>query len=301
MPSALTKSSYDDILKDADEAMTWLQGHGFDIGVTRFNKYKNDFKLLADSFKSGTVHENITRSGKFPDIVNASFELHEMIAIWKGLKNITDPNLPERLQKFIAGPFAATQERVEKSSNTPRDIGFELLMGASFASAGFAVDFDPDGDLSYSYNGSPNFVECKRPSSEKKVLKNISKAFSQLEGRYKRSGGADARGIVAISITKFLNPEQRLLVVKTKEELRDKIDGVVERFIRANEHHWQSGFGEKTLGVLASFQASAVVEGENHLLTNCHYIGANNTVAGGPSARELFVEMMQKFIAFTAS
>jgi hypothetical protein len=86
------------------------------------------------------------------------------------------------------------------------------------------------------------------------------------------------RGLVALSISKIINHEQKLLVAKDDLDLSRRLSSVVEKFVRQHEHLWQEAIGAldiRTIGVIVHFSTAAHLENENIIVT-CQQIGLNN-------------------------
>lgn len=292
MVHVFAKEPYEDILNKFDRAIEWLRQCESPLEPTRINKYRKTINLLLNAYKKGTTRELLNK-GKFPEIVSSFYEIREIIDIWHGLKEIDSEELRLRLKKLIKGPENIAYESVESSSNYPRNIGFELYIAARFAVPGFNIHLNANGDLSLVYQGRPVYVECKRPNQLNKLKRNINKAFSQLEKKY-RAGNNKAVGLIALSINKLINPEQKLLVTDTLQDLENSLGGLVGKFIRDHESHWQKRDDKRTIGIIVSLQVPCEIKSQN-LLTIGREFGINNTTISGTKSHELLMNIAKKF------
>ncbi len=291
MAHIFKKNSYEDILNEFNEAIKWLKSCEASIEPTRINKYRKTLNLFIDAYKEGTT-KKILDGGEFPKIVGSFYEIREIIDIWSGLKDISDEELRKRLREFVKGPENIAHELSRTSSNYPRNIGFELHVASRFAISGFNVKFSSGGDISVLYKKNPLYIECKRPNQLNKLKKNINKAFEQLERRY-GTNNDEARGLIALSVNKLINPEQKLLVMNTLDDLSGYLGKLVEQFIKYYEHHWQGKNEKRTIGTLISLQVPCIIKDQN-LLTIGREMGVNNTTIPGTKVHNHLIDIAKK-------
>ena len=230
--------------------------------------------------------------GDFPRIVYSFYEMREIIDIWRGLKENNSEELRIRLKKFVKGPENITDELSRTSSNHPRNIGFELHTASRFAISSFDVTLSSSGDISASYQKNLLYVECKRPNQLKKLNRNIDKASRQLDKRYKQDNNT-AVGLIALSINKLINPEQKLFVASSLDDLSSRLGKLVEKFIRNYENYWQGIKEERTIGTFISLQVPCIIEDKN-LLTIGRQVGVNNTTLPGTKNHNLLMDIAKR-------
>lgn len=268
----LETTSYQKVLDDFRSAINWITNYEVSVQSSRMQHYKNTLELLNKSYAEGTTRDNF-KGKNFEVLINAMYEAHELTCIWEGLKDYRSDDLRSRLQKFIGGPQSVTEER--DSNGEARNIGFELLMAAHMVKSGLDIILDREGDLTVSFDGKPIYIECKRIHSPKKLRKNINKAGEQLARRYNIE--ANAKGLIAISITKIINPDHKSLIANEEGGLGRESDKIIDNFIRQHETMWQTGFDPRTIGVLVSLQFPSIIE-SSRLPTMANMIGLNNIV-----------------------
>lgn len=286
--------TYRQILIELKDATRWLKELGLYYDVTRIGQYERDIATLAEHFENGTL-QTLLDKRKYFDLVNSLNEATEIINIHNGLCNIRDPNLLERLKRFIHGPFAVVEERESGSSYQARDIAFELTMASRYVKANFEVDFGTEADLRIFDNEKMFFIECKRPKSTNSIRSNVHNAFKQLNKRYDGvNSSVLTRGIVALSIGKVINPDQKLLYAKSQDTLYyDSLPAICQRFALAYSRYWQNELDNRTIGVLLYLQTPAVLENRN-LITVCDYFAADSTSIPGSSDYRYFMNMAIK-------
>lgn len=78
---------------------------------------------------------------------------------------------------------------------------------AKLTSAGIALDFRLKTDVAAYFDNRSLLFECKRPQSVGSLENNVKDAFHQLEAKYRSPQRLRHRGIIAIDISKLINPE----------------------------------------------------------------------------------------------
>ena len=256
-------ATYRDVANDLDRAVAWLESLGFPVAPTRVGDYHRHLNGIADALDNGTLESLLQKEGT-QDLINSLFECTELRQIYQLLEPIADPELAARLGSFIKGPTAYRDERSSSSSNRARNIGFELSLGAQLLNSGISVEFHPDGDLRFHHDGYEVFIECKRPQVEHQVNSRVKDALRQLETRYRKAADpAKARGLVAVSATKIINPFGNYYRTASRATLDAGLSGALQKFIDDHGRKWQSPSDPRTLGCIVEFRAFVFVESEN--------------------------------------
>jgi hypothetical protein len=260
-------------IADLDECIIWFQSLGINPNITRIQVYKKYIKLYIKAITEGTAKE-LQVSDEYQEYTNAFYEITELINIYSGLKEFrVTEDLQARLSTYITGPTNISDENPAKTTNNPRDIGFELFMGSRLLKCGYSVSFKKDGDLEYKAADRNIYIECKRPSSEKKIKENVDKAFKQLEKRYSQDG--TARGFIAISMSKILNKEHYTLGVPNKQALDNALPKLVGEFIQKNQL-WQPRSDTRTIGVFVLLEVPCYI-GQDDEFKISTFLGVVNT------------------------
>ncbi len=274
-------------------ATEWLESFGITYYHTRIGKYLKDIEKLDNAHKTGTV-QDLIHKGEFPTLVNSLFESTDLIAIYEGLQRVAVGRLAQQLHDFVKGTEFSIEESTHSHSNKGRDIGFELYMASLFARAGFDLDFGTDADLLAIDGAISYFVECKRPQFDHSVHSNVRAAGKQITRRLQHSKRTDsAHGIIALSISKIVNPDFKLLVASNEQNIDAKLIQESDAFFAAHQQHWRNFQEPGLLGVLLLLQIPAVVENHN-LVTTCGFILGNNIVASGKPGYDLLVSVVER-------
>jgi len=290
-----SKTSYGDVQAEFEKTIAWFGKYAPGAFKRRFALYRRDIAELVEAFNEGRVDE-LLKTRTVESLTNSMAEALELGMIRKGLASLLgqDEELARRIRKTIKGPEYAKQEQTDTSTNEPRNYAFELVIASYCAAAEYRIDLTEVADLAFEDDGRKIFIECKRPASVKAIGSNVSKALSQLTKRYDATNFAGLkRGFVALSISKIINREQRLLSVRTEAYLSKQLGSIVERFIREHERSWQRALDIRTLGVIVYFNTAAIIEDQD-LIVVCRQVGLNNMTIKGTSDDLYFSEIGTK-------
>jgi hypothetical protein len=125
-----------------------------------------------------------------------------------------DPDaFKNKLKTVLSGPFTPIEEN-SSSGNRPRNTLFELNLAAKLQRSGFPPIFGEHPDVATMVGRRKVCFECKRPFSARKIRDNLEAAAVQLvrDLRDYRINPVNSRGVVAISLSKTLNPGDLLYV-----------------------------------------------------------------------------------------
>lgn len=262
-------TSYEKFAQELNEATAWLQSLGIDYMRTRIGEYQKAISVLIEMYKN----EDIERQKKeFVRIANAIFEAHDCIAIHKSLAGKYDNEIEEHIRLFSGGPVQYRQEGTS-ASNRARNIAFELVVAARLVDVKIPLDFRIRTDIAGRFDNRSILLECKRPQSNKKIEANVKDAFKQLERKYQNPIRTRYRGIIAIDISKLINPKFQLYIQQTEHDIESGLSGIVDDFIRSNERYWQLDRNSKTIGVLIRLGVMGIIKEKNDLLTYCQQYG----------------------------
>jgi hypothetical protein len=298
----MDRKSYIQIQADFDQALQWYGSYVPRALKRRFAKYQQNIVSLVNAYKAGKIEE-LLKSISEEELTNSLAEASELVAIYKGLSPISGQKKPltQLIREIVDGPEYAKQEDPSRSTNDARNFAFQMLIASYCAASGFRLDLENVADLAIEDNGDDIFIEAKRPTTYRNVPSNVNRALKQLTQRYEASTShGKKRGFIALSISKIINHEQKLLAVKNETDLSRQLNQIVEKFIRKHEHFWQKAAGAvdtRTIGVIVHFSTAALLESENIIVT-CQQLGLNNMTLTnhiiGSSDDNYFMEIGRK-------
>lgn len=230
-------------------SVEWLRSIDVRVENTRIEKYVSDLKQLAHDFETGTLN---TMSGvdlqKYDYRMRESlFEGSDLVQTYRFLGPIADTIPVEKFRDLTRGPASYRDEK--KDSNRSRNTAFELIVAARFAMSGFVPLFSSNADLMLRIDGTPIVVECKRPQSYGSISSAVRKALKQIDKRANELN-EDTFGIVAIDITKSLNPSHRQLVFTDKTHFDRTLSNICNNYYARLHSEWPLDKYPRTIGVL---------------------------------------------------
>jgi hypothetical protein len=135
-------------------------------------------------------------------------------------------------------------------------------------------------DIVVSSKGKPIFIECKRPQKEASIDSNFKDAASQLKSRL--SSCENSLGIIAIDLTKAVNPEHHLPVAPTNSVFQPMLDGILIRVWERHMPAWQLHKNRQVSGMLLRYSTDILdltsgTYGYHQQLSMFTYETANST------------------------
>ena len=254
--------------------------------------------LLADAYDAGRVRELLARRDEDnlrneDTLMNSFLEASSLNLIHRGLSSFHngDAVLRNKINGLFSGPDHPNDEDPARSNTLARNTSFELVMSARFALAEYDIHFDRECDLVITHAPNLLFVESKRIYSPERIEGNVREAFKQLHRRYAAADPKmQKRGLIAISISKLVNPRQRLLSTSNVDHLRADLNKQAIRFIRQHERHWARQDDRNTVGIVIHLHVPAEITEENEYFT-CREIALNNIQPIGSPEDRYFDEV----------
>lgn len=263
----VNRHTLQEIARDYEAAVSWVAAVGFPVARGRLSEYRRIISDLSENFEEkgwGDLDDDNHRQL----VCTALLEVRELVSIYRGLASLPEVDATKDLHHYIKGPFSPTMEVAHNASNRPRNIGFELYLNALFAFANLRPLYGSNADLSFDYMNQTFFVEAKRPTNPQAAESLIRDANKQLSRRLKELRSHHARGLIALDLTKVINPQNKIMSVFSEDHLSSLMYNEDERQIAALRTHWHHGRHKRTIGVLLHYR----------MLTNFVEIGALNTL-----------------------
>lgn len=273
----IDSESYEGILESYTTSLKWMEKIGVDLGVGRTSNYLSIVSYWARSYQSASVEE-----GKriFPDFVSSMLEIYDFVSVYKAFKDVPVAKLGSivaKLNKAVKGPIKLEQET--PATTIARNFLFEALVAARLHAPvqGASAILNAPSDTGVLFAGSKIWIECKRITSEKKIEKNVRKASSQLEDTFKKKMGSGHRGIVALDVSKILNPEDLIYVRENDGHLLQSIACLMNDLIKRLAPVWERVYerrDHKIIGTIVRFTFMSISE-ERNLLVHTTQWGLN--------------------------
>lgn len=253
MQSKVTPHTIPELTSNFEAALKWVHSVGFPVERGRLADYRRILKKLNDEFD---VHGWGGGEGQahMKDLCTVLLEVREIVSIYRGLSIDSQPDGLDEIRHYVKGPFRSVDESPRNSSNRPRNVGFELYLTALCAYAGLKPIYETDADLSFRHGGYTYFIEAKRPMYSHSMHAVIKDANKQLTRRL--SGGKDgqARGLIALDLSKVINPHDKVMPVLDTAHLDRLMNAEAANRIEELNSEWHKNRAAGTVGVLLCFK-----------------------------------------------
>lgn len=228
---------------------------GLRVSTTRLDRYKKSFATIDKYVRENRLKELSDRVPS-PTIVNDFHESQEILEACDQFDDLNQPGLRERLEKILSGVPELHKER----SSEPRNILFELVMAAMLKREGFEIHLDRIEDVSFDFFGRPWFMECKRIRSKRKLRERINEAAWQIGKRCDNSQNSEAKGIIALDVSKLLNGGTRIFRCATLDSLKLAAEHLLEAFWVSEMSTLESVQESRVLGVYLYLRMPGTIE-----------------------------------------
>ena len=253
MRSQVTHHEIKELLHDFNAAVNWVASVGFPIERGRVAEYRKILSRVSARFE--THRWNDFEDQEYAkQVCTTLLEIRELVSIHRGLAGISDPAELHAMHHFLKGPFSPINESANSSSNRPRNVGFELYLTALFAYAKMMPIYGTDADLCFKHNDYTFFVEAKRPMFSHSINAAIKDANKQLTRRLQGTQYTMTRGLIALDLSKVINPHNKVMPVWNTHHLDQLMNGETKLQIDALAKYWHKGRSDKTIGVLLHFR-----------------------------------------------
>ena len=270
MAGHFSSKKYAVLANELHAALAWLHELGVSYARTRVGEYCRALDVLIASFQKSNFDAMRNELLRF---VTALFEIHDLIDIHKSLAGQFDNELRQHVEALARGPISYTEENSATSSNRARNIAFELVTMAKLVNAGIPLDFSIKTDVAAVLDKRSLLFESKRPQSLASLEKRVKDAFAQLEAKYRSPQRLRHRGLIAIDISKLINPRFHLYVQEDADAIDAGLSQIVDDFIAKHEHVWQTQRNKKTIGVMLRMTVMGVNRARNEMFTHCQQWG----------------------------
>lgn len=179
--------------------------------------------------------------------------------------------LKDKLSDLAKGTYLLSEENI--SDTSARNTSFELLLFSYLHERGAEVFLrDPNPDLEVITSNFVYDVECKRPSSEKTVEKNIRKALKQIR---KRKLVSDNVPVIALSLDKVLLNDDLVYHSKNEETSLLGLERLLLNYLKHNRYTLSKVLGNTPCVVLYYLSCLAGFDDTSLPMSNATYMIGN--------------------------
>lgn len=283
----MQRIAYGAILKNLLAVLEFCRSLGLDLGRSRFAVYQQRIEYLDQAIKQAR------EAGTTPVLKEGVSDLEYIVSLVEATEfgdtlpylSTCDPSLVRpKLTSVLAGPMLPSDE--DQASNQARNLLFELNLATHLSRAGFHPRLGEHPDLLCEVVGKTLFFECKRPFSASKVSKRISQAAKQLRVNLKVAAPG-TRGVIAISVSKVLNPGDKLFVtpneLRGRQGLEDALEAVGGKFKKS----WIGFSRSNIIGILFHAITPALDQERNMYVVGQQTIGYSLAAPGSLDAKAM--------------
>ena len=219
----MKRADWADVLKRLDAALDLCRalGLGDHVDKSRFLQYREHLAKLVDALEGGGQDgaRAVFESDRLKSTVTIT-ESTEMGDLEPFLQTVDPSIVTAKLVHVLGGPVLPSDEG--SNSNQPRNLLFELNLATKLWRAGFPPRLGEHPDLTIDVGEKRFLIQCKRPFSQGSARRCFRDAKAQLR-RDLEGAPAGARGIIALSLSRLLNPGDQLLVYSSEDHARREI------------------------------------------------------------------------------
>jgi len=244
---------YDELLSQLKATLEFCGSLSLAAAVegSRFKKYQERLQRLCEIIQTypaeqlpAEIETELKKENL--DYVLSLTESIEFISAVSFLKTCETEVLRRKIATVLDGPVLPNDE--DENSNEARNTLFELNLASKLRKAGLDASPGMDADIECTIDGKHLLIECKRPFREQNVGRQIKKAARQLKSRLKTLSSG-SRGIVAVSLSKTMNPGDKFFVYSEESSAKDGLSRKLEAVAEHAEVYWSS-LGRKIIGIL---------------------------------------------------
>jgi len=252
------RKTYQQILDKLKDLDSWLSALGLSNRADRIRLHISNIRKLEEARENGTLKKLAENRGNV-QLMWSLIEAMEFADIYIHLRNYKPNILQKKLRAALKGPADPCAEITSSSSNIGRNTMFELNLAGRLHCQGIPVYLETNPDILCNIGLAKIHIQCKRPFFENNIPRNISAARRQLTRDLNNSNDHSARGVVAISVSRTLNPGDKLFVVKTEHDLIRLADNV-QAIAQKHSDSWKRIVDTRIIGILFHLITPAFVE-----------------------------------------
>lgn len=159
----------------------------------------------------------------------------------------------------------------KKSNDSGRNYLLEFELGSFFKNGNMKLlGFD---DLKFQLDNYTINIECKRIASEKKVSKNIKKAYEQIKPKLTEQ--KSSKGFIAISIEQIICPDgtfnsnnnlvKNIAQFSSEQQMNDVVIQLSSAFIKEFRYAWANIIDPRVIGIIQVFKFISKMNGNDNL------------------------------------
>lgn len=258
---SISRQPYQNILNEFELTIDWLNDLGISTENSRVSQYHQFMLDLTENYKALSFEES---KEKFPNLISYIVDIFNFNQIHKALSGFDKGQLlsfSPIIKEAIKGP---ANQIDEGRKTTARNFLFEAMVAARFhlPDSGVSMIPNPITDVAVNVLNHELLIECKRISSENKFESNIKKAAKQLNNAFSKKCTSQLCGLIAVNISKLINPQDCLLLCETPEEVKNLASLKLQEFVNRKLESLAPILSKnhKVIGVLFLFNCISICD-----------------------------------------
>jgi len=216
MPGQFSSATFQELQNAVQMAIAWLTHTNPQVMSTRFGRYAADLAAVVQAYQSSDFSQ--VKEGGIR-IATALFEAQDLLEIHRAFRNGRfSSEIGAQLTKIAKGPASFVDENPASSSNAARNFAFELLVAGRIGAGGSEPFFPRYADVGMHAGGTELAIQCKRPWTASDDA--VEKKFQEAQRDLKQAIRQGAKGIVAIDLSRTLNPQFSIPELRDQKEIR---------------------------------------------------------------------------------
>lgn len=208
--SKIKKNTATETIDNLKESISWLNKNiNTNISSNRISDYERYLSNI----------ESISTENEKEKYRKTMQEIHSFLKIYNSLKDIDNKSIYKKIQTIVSGPIN-TDSRSNKKPDHSRNYLYELTIASRLIESGLNIDVSGDCDIvSYAF-GKKVFIECKRITSEKQIMKRAKRAAEQVEERAGPKKPNDKKAqYIFLDLSVILSQNQERKTFKSEKEI----------------------------------------------------------------------------------
>jgi hypothetical protein len=219
----MDRRNYSEIRAELAAANEWLSRLGIREQQDRIRLHMRRIAQLEEAWRAGGLVE-ATRGEEGRLAMFSLTEALEFLAVYRAFGHGHPAALPDRIAESLDGP--ADLQTESERSNRGRNVMFELNLASRLKLQGLPIDELPvNPDILTRLGEVPLYFQCKRPLKQETIRDNIENAEKQLTRDLDGASNTNARGIIAISVSRAFNVGNQLFVGPELNGLKESLGG----------------------------------------------------------------------------
>jgi hypothetical protein len=267
--TSIPTRDYRQILSDVQSLQAYLTKLGLQRAPDRLQGIITNLKEI-EQVRAQNQLASLNTHPRVAELVWSLVEAQELAEIFKGIEGYHPQTVKRLMQKALTGPLHPINETL--TSNIARNTVFELTLATRLRRCGVCVTMGQQADLVVDYAGARLYIECKRPLYEHNIGRNIEKARSQLRRRFDAERQfSSVGGLVAISMSKAVNPGSNMFIVDKADDLK-QMGNDVAHFHQQYGRDYNNQVDPRLIGILYQIYTPALARGDRHPLIAASHI-----------------------------